>query len=175
MKRKDAPYKEINPTQRFQWSGNLEDRITESTQDSGAKKMNTPGKQIASAVNGKCRKSVTSLMISLDKVMKLIFSEESALRTGQARWFTESCCFITITMFPLLLGWFPPWIGFSCLLFLVSVNSLRYKVVRLSNAKGQRPVSAPADTGPSAPVCSLWACHPAHGNSSPLPSKELGY
>jgi hypothetical protein len=75
-RKNDAPYKEINPSQGFKQSGNLEDRRTGSTQDSGAKNINPPGRQIASAVKGKYRRSVISLMISLDKVMKVIFEKK---------------------------------------------------------------------------------------------------
>ena len=96
--------------------------------------MNTPGKEIASAVNGKYRKSVISLMVSLDKVMKVIFDEEGARRTGQPRWFTETCFFLVVTYFPVVL--FPD-VPLSVLIIgfpvLVLVNVLRYEVIRLSN------------------------------------------
>lgn len=74
--RQEAPYKVTNPNHGFNKSGNLGDRITGSTQDCGAKNRKIPGKQIATAVRGKYLRSVISLMISLDKVMRLIFNLE---------------------------------------------------------------------------------------------------
>jgi hypothetical protein len=60
-------------------------------------------KEMASPVNGKYRRSVISLMISFDKVIKLIFDDETGRRIGQAPWFTEICFFLTVTYFPVIL------------------------------------------------------------------------
>ncbi len=76
----DAPNKETIPNQGFNGSGNLEEYKTTSTHDCGAKNINPPGKQIASAVKGKYRRLVISLMVSFGIEVKSIFDEESARR-----------------------------------------------------------------------------------------------
>ena len=94
--------------------------------------MNTIGAQIPTAVHGSYPRSMTSFLIFFNKVMKIMFSDAAAKRSGQAPLFTETCFFFTITIFPILFGYVSPWLGFLILCLLLLVNALRYRVIRLN-------------------------------------------
>ena len=146
MKNPDAPNSKTNPSTRFSGVGSLGDHRTLSTKSGGPKIMNTIGAQTPTAVHGSYPRSVISFLMFFNKVMKIMFSDTAAKRSGQAPWFTETCFFYTITYFPVVLSPNVPLsmftVGFPVLVLL---NVLRYKIVRLSNDRLSRASSGEAE------------------------------
>ncbi len=74
----DETYKANNPTQGLSTSGRLPDCRNKSTYSLEQKSMKAHGSPRMSMVLGKYVQAVTSFMISFDKAMKVVFSEEAA-------------------------------------------------------------------------------------------------